>query len=141
MKGISWRSEQGAAAVEFAVVAVLFLTIVFGIIELGILMFDKHILTNASREGARAGVVMRVPRVSDAEIVGKVEGYASDFMITFGPSSALSTTVSPPETARTGSLFGTELVVEVTYPFEFLVLSNFGLGPKTLRAETRMRME
>jgi len=141
MKRTFWRSEKGAAAVEFAVIALLFLAIVFGIIELGILMYDKHILTNASREGARAGVVMQMPRVSDAEIIGKVQGYANDFMITFGSSASLNTTVSPPEAARTGSLFGTELVVEVTYPFEFLVLSNLGLGPKILRAETRMRME
>jgi len=63
MKRMSWRDEKGAAAVEFAVVAGLFLMIVFGIIEFGILMFDQHILTNASREGARAGVVMRAPRV------------------------------------------------------------------------------
>jgi len=141
MKIAAWRKEKGATVVEFAVIAALFLAFVFGIIEFGILMYNKHILTNASREGARLGVVMRVPRVSDAEIVGKVAGYANDFMINFGPSSAPSTTVSPPQAARTGSLFGTELVVEVTYPFEFLFLSNLGLGPKILKAETRMRME
>ena len=140
MKGTSWQSEKGAAAVEFAVVAVLFLIIVFGIIEFGILMFNKHILTNASREGARAGVVMRDPRVSDQEIIDIVKGYAEKHMISFDPSSELEFLPIVP-TNRTTSMFGEKLVVHVSYDFEFLVLSNFGLGPITLEAETRMRME
>ena len=63
MKRMRLRGERGAAAVEFAITAVVLLMIVFGIIEFGILMFDKHVLTNASREGARAGIVMRIPRL------------------------------------------------------------------------------
>lgn len=141
MKRMSLRDEKGATVVEFAIIVSLFLAIVFGIIEFGILMFDQHILTNASREGARAGVVMRLPRVSDAAIESIVNHYAQDHMISFGPSSTLTTTVSPAEASRTGPLFGTELVVNVTYPFDFLVLSNLGLGSITLEAETRMRME
>jgi hypothetical protein len=141
MNSTYWRSEKGAAVVEFAVVAVLFLIVVFGIIELGILMFDKHILTNASREGARAGVVMRVPRVSDQEIIDIVKKYAKDHMISLGPSSELVIKpVTPPE-PRTGNLFDKVLVVHVTYPFKFLFLSNLGFGPITLEAETHMRME
>lgn len=133
--------QRGGAAVEFALIAVLLLSLIFAIIEFGILMFDKHVLTNASREGARAGVVMRIPRVSDAEIRNVVNHYAQAHMVTFGPSSSLTTNISPAEAARTGALFGTELVVSVTYPFEFLMLSNLGLDPIVLRAETRMRME
>ena len=77
MKKIKLRDEQGAVTVEFAIISILLFTIVFGIIEFGLLMFDKHVLTNASREGARAGIVMRaqfdydgttINRVSDDEI-------------------------------------------------------------------------
>ena len=139
MKPMSLRDEKGAAAVEFAVVAGLFLMIVFGIIEFGILMFDQHVLTNASREGARAGIVMRVPRVTDAAITTIVNQYAQGRMVSFGPSSNPTTTVSREST--TEPLFGKELVVRVTFPFRFLLLSNFGLDPITLEAETRMRME
>ena len=141
MKSDFLRDEKAAATVEFAVVAGLLLTVVFGIIEFGILMFDYHILTDASREGARAGVVMRVPRVSDADIEAVVNGWAQNHMVSFGASSTLVTTVSPAEALRTGPLFGTELVVRVTYPFKFLFLSSVGMGPITLEAETRMRME
>jgi hypothetical protein len=62
-------------------------------------------------------------------------------MVTFGSSSTLTTTVTPDEASRVGTLFGTELIVNVTYDFDFLVLSIVGLGPITLTAETRMRME
>jgi len=156
MKRAFRPSEKGATAVEFAIVASLFLSLVFGIIEFSILMFDQHVLTNASREGARAGIVMRIPRVSDTEIQDKIRAYAEEHMVSFDTSSALdfgpwfenpedpadpTTWISPDQASRVGSLFGTELKVTVKYPFDFLVLSAFGLGPVTLEAETRMRME
>lgn len=138
------REKRGAATVEFAIIAAVLLTLVFGIIELGVLMFDKHILTNASREGARAGIVMRIPRVSDAAIIDKVNGYAKKYMVTFGtpndPDVKVTRTwltTDPPTILKSGD----ELVVEVTYNFDFLFLSFVGLGPITLTADTRMRME
>jgi hypothetical protein len=154
MKRRFLRREHGAATVEFAIVAILLLTLVFGIIEFGILMFDKHVLTNASREGARAGVVMRIPRLPDvipSPSVGNegikdiVLRYASEHMVTFGPSGRLDfddIVVLPAEVDRVGpSLFGTALEVKVEYQFDFLFLSTLGLGPITLKAKTIMRME
>jgi hypothetical protein len=157
MKRIRLRGERGAATVEFAMVAIVLLMIVFGIIEFGILMFDQHVLTNSSREGARAGIVMRVPRLPDVGtspeegIKDIVIKYAEEHMVSFGASSTLDINVSPDEIGRgakkdpDGDIhpppFGTMLTVTVTYPFDFLVLSGFGLGPITLTAETRMRME
>jgi hypothetical protein len=122
---------------------------VFGIIEFGILMFDQHVLTNASREGARAGVVMQIPRLSDAEIQAIVTNYAQEHMVTFGASKNLDfgpwasepDWILPEEASRIGFLFGTELKVTVKYQFDFLFLSIVGLGPTTLKAETRMRLE
>ena len=139
------RGEQGSASVEFALISVLFLAFVFGIIELGVYMFDQHVLTNASREGARLGIIMQVPRVSDGEITAKVLDYAQGHMVNFSASGSLNVSVTPNEGSRgvTGPQvpFGTPLVVTVTYPFDFLFLSGFGFGPITMTAETRMRME
>jgi Flp pilus assembly protein TadG len=143
MKRKLFRGERGGASVEFAIIAILLLTVVFGIIEFGILMFDKHVLTNASREGARAGIVMAQTRVSDAEIEQKVEDYAQKFMVTFGTANNPNTHVTRTWLTKVPPTleFGDELVVTVTYNFEFLFLSIIGLGEKTLIAETRMRME
>jgi Flp pilus assembly protein TadG len=51
------RSSTGAAAVEFAIVAVLLLAIIFGIIDFGRLFFVVQGVKSASREGARVAAV------------------------------------------------------------------------------------
>ncbi|MDG5467570.1 TadE/TadG family type IV pilus assembly protein [Deltaproteobacteria bacterium IMCC39524] len=140
MKGIQLREERGAATVEFAVIAGILFLIVFGIIEFGLLLFNQHILTNASREGARAGVVMRSPRLSDEKIRDEVKHYAQNHMVTFAPPNVDwpngdDFSVSP--ATRVGNMFGQELTVTVKYEFDFLF---FPWKPK-LEATTRMRME
>jgi Flp pilus assembly protein TadG len=54
------RGEDGAAAVEFAIVAVLFFTLVFGIIDFGFAFHSWNNTANAAREGARKGAVDNV---------------------------------------------------------------------------------
>ncbi len=51
------RGQQGAAAVEFAVVAPLFLILWFGVLDFGLGMYAKGLITHASQEGARYGAV------------------------------------------------------------------------------------
>ena len=51
------RRDDGAAIVEFAFVAVLLLTLVFGIINFGLVLSFKQDVTRAAAEGARAGAV------------------------------------------------------------------------------------
>ncbi len=48
------RSERGAALLEAALVTPVFILIVFGILEIGLLFRDSLTTDNASREGARA---------------------------------------------------------------------------------------
>jgi Flp pilus assembly protein TadG len=49
------RSERGAAAVEFAVVAPVLLLFIFAIIDFGRFLATHNRLVSAVREGARAG--------------------------------------------------------------------------------------
>jgi hypothetical protein len=122
----------------------LLFVILFGIIEFGILIFDKAMITNASREGARAGIVFSHPnRISDAEIISKVREYCEDHLISFGDDSNLNIPI-----ARTGNNPGDSLTVTVNYRFRFLVFSNVlallgdGVGKfLDLRAVTVMRLE
>jgi len=137
------RSQHGASTVEFAVVLPLLLVLLFGIIEFSILLFDKALLTNASREGARAGIVFATPRVTDATIQSVVSGYCANNLISFG-----NDTLPPPTVARTGTNSGDVLTVTVNYNFRFLVFSNlitlFGGTYRSgipLRAVTVMRLE
>jgi Flp pilus assembly protein TadG len=55
------RGEDGAAAVEFAIVATLFFLLVFGIIDFGFAFHSWNNTANAAREGARKGAVDSSP--------------------------------------------------------------------------------
>ena len=118
-------SQRGAAAVEFALVLPLLLVLLFGIIEFSILMYDKQMITNASREGARQGIVFRADPntgdydpLSDGEITNAVNNYVQNNLISFVANSA---TVSISPTTR---LSGQLLTVNVDYRYSFLVLPN-----------------
>ena len=51
------RSEAGAELIEFAFVLPLLLLVVVGIFDFGFLFQRYEVVTNAAREGARAGVL------------------------------------------------------------------------------------
>ena len=51
------RNQRGAALVEFAIVALLLFTLLFGIIELGLIIKDYLTLSHAAREGARSAAL------------------------------------------------------------------------------------
>lgn len=53
----SGNKQRGVAAVEFALIAVLFFSILFGIIEFGRVLFTWNAAVEATRYGARTAVV------------------------------------------------------------------------------------
>jgi Flp pilus assembly protein TadG len=60
--------QQGAAAVEFAIVAALLFTLLFGVIEMGRLFWTWNAAVEATRLGARLAVVCDVDRGAGAPI-------------------------------------------------------------------------
>ena len=139
MKG-NVKRQKGAAAIEFALVLPLLVLLLFGTIEFGLLLFNQQVITNASREGARAGIVAGSSRVTDAEIESVVSNYCLDNLISFAGNTTPVIAIDPSGN-RDGSLFGEDLTVTVTYDYGFLVLSNLGFGTQTLMATTVMLME
>jgi hypothetical protein len=97
-------------------------------------------ITNASREGARAGIVYSYPdRIADGEIVNVINTYCGDHMISLGGDSSVSTTIT-----RTGNASGDTLTVRVSYIYNFLVLPNLMTSLSDgllLQGETVMRLE
>jgi len=130
------KSERGVAAVEFAIILPVLVMLLFGAVEFGLLLYNQQVITNASREGARAGIVAQTPRVPDAEISAVVANYCVGNLVTFGTPNGPATTVT-----RSGNTFQSDLTVDVSYDYGFLVFSNLGFGPKTLKAHTVMKME
>jgi len=131
-------NDSGATAVEFALILIPLLLLIFGIIEFGLLVFNQQMITNASREGARAGIALHSPKVSVPAIQSRVSAFCADHLVTFG------TTASPiidVPTGPCGGVFGQPLTVRVQFQYDYLFLSNFGIGPKTLVAVSTMRCE
>src|SRR3984957_10118040 len=52
------RHEDGAETVEFAIVVVLLITLIYGIVSVGLSLAAKVTITQAAADGARAGIVM-----------------------------------------------------------------------------------
>lgn len=68
------REDSGTAILEFTLVAVLLLTIVFGIISFGLLLSFKQDVTRAAAEGARASAVALSSAVSGANDPRRLAG-------------------------------------------------------------------
>lgn len=143
------KNQKGTAVVEFAIVLPMLVLLLFGIIEFSLLFYNKAMITNASREGARAGIVYDQDLVNgvnhpiDSKIETVVDNYLGSNLITFGGGTP-STIIT-----REGDASGNALTITVTYPYDFLVipgiivgLFNGSMNPSlTLQAVTLMRME
>jgi Flp pilus assembly protein TadG len=129
------KKQEGASLVEFSVLAPLFVVLLFGLVEFGLSIYSKGVLTNASREGARFGVVYTTPRKTTTEIRNKVQDYLT--------KSGFTDTANINVTGAGGSS-GSSLTVTVTYPYNFQVLPHFVssfTGTLNLNANTVMLME
>jgi len=127
------RKRRATAAVEFAVVAPVFLLLVFGMIEYGRMVMVQQIITNASREGARTAVL-------DGSTTSSVQTAVNNYL-TAGSISGATVTVNPnpPSNAQ----YGDPVTVTVSVPFSQVswLPSPMYLGGTTLTSQTVMRRE
>lgn len=61
--------RRGAAALEFALVLPMFLVMVFGVFEFGLLWNASQVITDAAREGARRAIVANPAYASSHDAV------------------------------------------------------------------------
>lgn len=127
------KQRRGAAVVEFAVVAPLFIMLVFGMIEYGRMVMVQQLIVNAAREGARLGVL---DGATTADVTSAVNGYLNNASI-----SGATVTVSPSPPSSAG--YGAPVSVTVSIPFSQVswLPSPMYLGGKTLTTTTVMRRE
>ena len=130
---------------EFAIVLPLLILLILGIVEFSLLLYNQQVITNASREGARAGIVRDGPygeTVPASEIIMIVNSYCANHLVTFG---GLNTpTVPPPTPCPAGTYSGTDLTVTVNFHYNYLALPDFVsslIGGTDLTAESVMRCE
>jgi Flp pilus assembly protein TadG len=93
------QSQKGSVVVEFALILPVFLLLLFGVISFSIALYDKTVLTMATREGARAGVLFVANR-TDAIIKSSAQAAAlqagQNNLISFGPMTYNISTNSNP---------------------------------------------
>lgn len=149
------KTHNGAVAVEAAIIVPILMVLVFGIIEFGLLLYDQQVITNASREGARAAIVGDCAnRLTDEQIIRIVTDYcvnskdpAKKRLITFSDANSTpSVSVNPSPANCTpgggGLTAGDDVAVTASYTYTFLLPSLLGFGPtKQLGARTVMKME
>ncbi len=128
------QNNRGVAAVELAFCLPILILLVCGSIEFGLLFYNQQVITNASREGVRAGIV---EETETSDIVQIVENYCSGKLINLNGANELQTdavTVSAPDGDN-------DLTVRVIYNYDFLFAGILGFTDKILFAQTIMRME
>ncbi len=133
-------NERGVAALEFVLVFPFLMTVLFGIVDTSLLLCDKAVITNATREAARAGIVVRVPQMAASDVANVALAYTQNNLVTGGTST--TPTVNVDQSAGTSP--GSPLTVTVTYTYKGLVLGSALsslTGPVTVSATTVMDYE
>lgn len=126
---------RGTATVEFALILPIFLLLVFGVVELGSAWYQKQMLVNASREGARMGSLLNDPSNSSALVQSTVTGY----LHSAGYPGAFNITSSGIDGNP-----GDQVQVTVTSTYQLPVLHRLipgSLSSVTLKGVTVMRHE
>ncbi len=118
MRALRRTADDGAAAVEFALVLPLLLLIIFGIIDFGRMYNDQVTLTEAAREGVRAAVLSPTDPTAPVTRVNQATTGLT------GVTTTVTACSSPDSAAQ----------VQVSYGFTFVtplgaVMGLFGSGP------------
>ena len=124
--------QKGAAAVEFGIILPFLVLLVFGTIEFGVMFYNKQVITNASREGARAAIT----GVDADQVKQIVKDYCNGKLFTLMGSINLSD-----DDINVPPLDGDDQSVSVSFEYDFLFSQIIGFTDTILSARTTMRME
>lgn len=116
------NGRRGAAAVEFAIILPVFLTLVLGCVDFGRFAYSYIAVTNAAREGAGFGMMNRVSTNTMNNWKSEIEKAVRDEMETLIAADGFAATDLKVTAAQTVESVGLWRVrVEVEYPFETIV--------------------
>lgn len=124
LKGNFLRQQMGAAAVEFAAVAPVFLGLLYGLLELARALFTQGLLLYAVQEGSRFAAT------HSASTSTEIETLIRRNFVGIDPAPALVTVTPTPNPDGTRTV-----TVTIRYRFTWL-LNVFGIAPVILEAES-----
>ena len=115
--------EQGASAVEFALILPILMLLIGGVVDYGRYFFTEIQLTNAAREGARAGIVLGDPVLRATAAGSATPGWQT-------PTYTGNCSTNP-----TG-----DIVVTTSATFNFFFVNILPGVPNTMTADAQARM-
>lgn len=125
--------QKGLALVEFALILPVMVLLVLGAITFTVALYNKAILTYASRQAVRAWVVTK-PMLSKDSVQQIASGLCNNQTISFGTSGAACVPLaSGPDLPAPGDI----LTVSVSLNFTGLYLFN----QAQIHAQTSMKFE
>lgn len=118
------KNQSGNALLEFAFTLPILLLVVAGLIDLSLIFYDKAVITNASREGARYGVAYRgTSYASLTAVQNYTQTYLANHLITFQSPAPAATVITT--SSATPPAFGATLTVQVNYTYQSLLIHHF----------------
>ena len=130
--------QRGAAAVEFALVVVPFITLVFGAIDFGWAIDQDVLVNNAAREGAREGSLNPDPADVEAVVRSSLSSVAGGATVSVSCRRPAGDPCS-----LTGAVPGDTVVVTVSVDHDWITPLGdvFSPGGITLTKTAEMRIE
>lgn len=125
------KRQAGQAMVEFAIGAIVFLVIIFGVLDFGRAVFDYNMLANSAREGARWAIIQGNTNTDVINhVVATSDGILSGNDVTISGSRSCSAVPCP------------SVTVTVTYSFTPVTpLIGSLVGSITMTASSTMVVE
>lgn len=135
------REERGAALVEFALIVPLFLLMFFALFDFAFLLYNRHALTAAVREGGRYAAVLPALSADDGRVQGATGRAFNKMRVLESELDSAVVDVEAPSAANS-------YIVTVTVPPGTLIYTPFspigeilGLGDISLVARATFRWE
>ncbi|MFD1561871.1 TadE/TadG family type IV pilus assembly protein [Paraburkholderia silviterrae] len=114
---------RGIVSLEFVLVLPFLLMLLFGIVDVSMVLCDKAVITNAAGEAARQGVVLRATPYNLTQIQNVALAYTNNSLVTSGTNTPPTVTVSPSGgCASAGS--SNPLQVSISYTYNGVVLGS-----------------
>jgi Flp pilus assembly protein TadG len=114
------RSEAGGSAVEFALLSVVFLTLLFGMIQYSLYFWSTQSAANAARDGARRAAVGQPCTELQAQAQASTKLVQSSFAVVRRYYRPEDTSFSTPVAAYSGANARIEITyrsVDMNFPF------------------------
>jgi Flp pilus assembly protein TadG len=147
------HSQRGAQIVEFALALPFLLLILFLIFDLGFMVFNKAVITNASREAARRSAMLTATPWSASAVAAVACSYARTSLISTNSGTRTTTcsgsadpviTISNPN-GNVPPNFGDPVTVNISYSYSGFLTSTtsylLAVPPWTLTAASSMNHE